>query len=389
MAQDPIFFSIVLIFAGAAVLATAAIYLRQSLLVAYIALGVLLGPWGADAVADPALFAKMAHIGVVFLLFLLGLDLHPQELVRRLGEVTVVTFLSSAIFAALGFVAALALGLPTGESLLVGAAMMFSSTVIGVKLLPTTQLHHRHKGKMIISILLLQDILAVLVLLVLESYGRGTNLGLELGRTLLTLPLLAGAVLAGERWLLRPLMVRFDSIHEYLFLVALGWCLGIAHLAHMIGFSHEIGAFVAGVALAQSPAALFIVQNLKPVRDFFLIVFFFSVGAGLDLKGAADIALPALLLASILLLAKPTVFRFLLKRQGEDAKLAGEVGTRLGQASEFALLIAVLALETNFIGEQAANLIQITVLITFVASSTWIGARLPSPLASNARLRRD
>ncbi|MEM7707164.1 MAG: cation:proton antiporter [Pseudomonadota bacterium] len=389
MGEDPIFFSVVVIFAGAALAATLALYLKQSLLVAYIVLGVLLGPWGADAVADPELFRRMAQVGIVFLLFILGLDLQPQELAQRLGEATVVTLLSSTLFGVVGWAVSAALGLSLADSLVVGAAMMFSSTVIGVKLLPTTELHHRRTGKLIISILLLQDIMAVGVLLLLESYGRTSSLGWELGRLLLVLPLLLGLVLAVEKFLLRALMARFDGIHEYVFLLTLGWCLGIAQIAHLLGFSHEIGAFVAGVALAQSPAALFIVQNLRPVRDFFLVVFFFSVGAGLDMHGALDILLPALVLAAALLLIKPAVFRWLLSRQGEKPKVAQEIGVRLGQSSEFALLIAVLALETGFISDPAASLIQITMLLTFIVSSTWIGSRYPSPLATSSRLRRD
>lgn len=389
MGEDPIFYSVVVIFAGAALAATLALYLKQSLLVAYIVLGVLLGPWGADAVADPELFRRMAQVGIVFLLFILGLDLQPQELAQRLGEATVVTLLSSTLFGVVGWAVSAALGLGLTDSLVVGAAMMFSSTVIGVKLLPTTELHHRRTGKLIISILLLQDIMAVGVLLFLESYGRTSSLGWELGRLLLVLPLLLGLVLAVEKFMLRALMARFDGIHEYVFLLTLAWCLGIAQIAHLVGFSHEIGAFVAGVALAQSPAALFIVQNLRPVRDFFLVVFFFSVGAGLDMHGALDILIPALVLAAALLLIKPVVFRWLLSRQGEKPKVAREIGVRLGQSSEFALLIAVLALETGFISDPAASLIQITMLLTFIVSSTWIGSRYPSPLATSSRLRRD
>ncbi|MEM6937854.1 MAG: cation:proton antiporter, partial [Pseudomonadota bacterium] len=196
MGEDPIFYSVVVIFAGAALAATLALYLKQSLLVAYIVLGVLLGPWGADAVADPELFRRMAQVGIVFLLFILGLDLQPQELAQRLGEATVVTLLSSTLFGVVGWAVSAALGLGLTDSLVVGAAMMFSSTVIGVKLLPTTELHHRRTGKLIISILLLQDIMAVGVHLFLESYGRTSSLGWELGRLLLVLPLLLGLVLA-------------------------------------------------------------------------------------------------------------------------------------------------------------------------------------------------
>jgi Kef-type K+ transport system membrane component KefB len=389
MEQDPIFFSIVLIFTGAALMATLALYMRQSLLVAYILLGVLLGPFGANAVQDPELFMKMAHVGIVFLLFVLGLDLQPQELIKKLGEATFVTAVSSLSFGAAGFVVAWLIEMSLRECLLVGAAVMFSSTVIGVKLLPTTALHHQRTGEIIISILLLQDLIAVFVLLLLQGYGAGDNLILDIGRLILTLPLLIAAVLLVARYVLVSLIKRFDTIHEYVFLLTLGWCLGIAQLAHWLGLSHEIGAFMAGVALAQSPISLFIVDNLKPLRDFFLVVFFFSVGASLDLQLVTQMLLPAAALAIVLLLIKPVVFRVLLIRRGESARLATEIGFRLGQISEFALLIAVLATQTGFVGERASYLLQVSMLMTFVVSSTWIGMRYPTPMATSDRLRRD
>jgi len=389
MTQDPIFFSMVLIFTGAALLATLALYARQSLLVAYIALGVLLGPWGANAVQDPALFSKMAQIGVVFLLFLLGLDLQPQELVKKLGEATFVTAISSLCFATGGYAVAWAIGLSPRESLLVAAAVTFSSTVMGVKLLPTKALHHQRVGEIMISVLLLQDLVAVMVLLLIEGFARGSNPVLDIGRQVLLLPLLIAAVLLAARFVLIRLIERFDTIHEYIFLVTIGWCLGIAQLAHSLGFSHEIGAFLAGVAMAQSPIALFVVQNLKPLRDFFLVVFFFSVGASFDLRLVGQIALPAAMLALVMLLIKPMVFRWLLIGRGESPRLATEIGFRLGQVSEFSLLIAVLAASTGLVGERASYLIQITMLMTFVASSTWIVMRYPTPMAVSDRLRRD
>lgn len=379
----------VLIFTGAALLATLALYARQSLLVAYIALGVLLGPWGANAVQDPAVFSKMSQIGVVFLLFLLGLDLQPQELVKKLGEATFVTVISSLCFATGGYALAWAIGMNPRESLLVAAAVTFSSTVIGVKLLPTTALHHQRTGEIMISVLLLQDLFAVMLLLLIEGFSRGSNPVLDIGRQILLLPLLIATVLLVVRFVVIKLIERFDTIHEYIFLVTLGWCLGVAQLAHTLGFSHEIGAFLAGVAMAQSPIALFVVQNLKPLRDFFLVVFFFSVGASLDLHLVGEIALPAAILALMMLVIKPIVFRWLLIRRGESSGLATEIGVRLGQVSEFALLIAMLATQTGFVDERASYLIQITMLMTFVISSTWIVMRYPTPMAASDRLRRD
>ena len=172
--------------------------------------------------------------------------------------------------------------------------MMFSSTIIGIKLLPTTVLHHRHIGELMIGLLLLQDLLAIIVLMVLFSAvsGDGAGMGTELAISLLSLPLLAGAALLCVRYVLLPLITRFDRFHEYIFLLALGWCLGMAEAAKALGLSEEIGAFIAGITIATSPISQYIAVNLKPLRDFFLILFFFSVGARFDLAMLGQVWAP-------------------------------------------------------------------------------------------------
>jgi Kef-type K+ transport system membrane component KefB len=389
MPKDPIVFTFFLIFTGAAVLATVAMFARQSLLVAYIALGVLLGPWGSGMVQDPAIFKEVAHIGIMFLLFLLGLDLQPQELLRTLKQSTTVTFVSALLFAVIGFAIGWAFGFNFRENLMIGAAAMLSSTILGVKLLPTTTLHHQRMGAIIISILLLQDLMAIVVLLILKGHGQGNTPFYELALVLLYLPALALFAYGVARYLLVPLLSRFDKIQEYIFLLAIGWCLGMAQLAGTLGLSKEIGAFIAGVALATSPIALFIVQSLKPLRDFFLVMFFFTLGASFKLDMVGQVILPASMLAATLLLLKPVIFRYLLEAFGETGKLSGEVGARLGQISEFSLLIAVLALDAAFISEPASYLIQIAALLTFVVSSYWVVMKYPTPIAVSDELRRD
>ena len=161
---------------------------------------------------------------------------------------------------------------------------MFSSTIIGLKLLPTTILHHKHTGQVIISILLIQDLIAIIILLLLQGYGKGGNLAMDIVFQLLALPVLIGITWLIQRYILIKLIIKYDQIHEYIFLLAIAWCLGIAELAILLGLSHEIGAFVAGVSLASSPIALFITEKLKPLRDFFLIIFFFSLGAGFNIS---------------------------------------------------------------------------------------------------------
>jgi len=389
METDTLVFTIFLIFTGAAVLATIALYARQAMLVAYIVLGILAGPWGFGFVNDPKLISDMSNIGILFLLFLLGLDMPVGKFIRLVGETTLVTGISSLLFAFLGIGVAMLFGFGLMEQLLIGASLMFSSTIVGLKLLPTTILHHKRTGEIIISILLLQDLIAILILLALQVKGGAE---LETGRMLLlliALPALYGLAYILEKYMIKRLIMRFDTIQEYVFMLAIGWCLGFAELSGVMGLSHEIGAFIAGVALATSPVALFVADSLRPLRDFFLVIFFFSLGAGFDLGILEAVIWPAVLLAGLVLLIKPWIFRFLLQRAGESGERAGEVGWRLGQVSEFSLLIALLAIELEVIGSRAAYLIQATTILTFIASSYLIVLRYPTPIAVSDKLRRN
>lgn len=389
MQTESIIFSLFVIFTGAAILAGLALYARQSLLVAYIVIGVILGPWGFKLVTDTSTIQEIGHVGIIFLLFLLGMNLHPMQLFRMFREALTVTLVSSIIFALVGGTVAWLFGYGLFETFIIGAVMMFSSTIIGLKLLPTTALHHRHVGQVIISVLLLQDILAIIILVALEGLSGSGMEWNQLGRLALSIPILVLVSFTVERYFLIKLIRRFDKIQEYIFLTTIGWCLGIAQLAVFLGLSYEIGAFIAGVSLATSPISRFIAESFKPLRDFFLIMFFFSLGAGFNLDALPEVIVPAGIIAIIMLTLKPLVLGKLLSYSGETASLSTEAGIRLGQMSEFSFLIAVLAVNTNAISQNASYLIQTATLITFIVSSYLIMLRYPTPIAVSDKLRRD
>ena len=389
MEPDSLIFSFFLIFSGAAALASIALYTRQPLIIAYILLGAMIGPYGLELVSDIELLEESGHIGIIFLLFLLGLDMQPKALFAVAKKATLVALLSALIFAAIGFGTAYSFNFSLIESLVIGAAMMFSSTIISIKLLPTTVLHHRHTGELIIGLLLLQDLLAIFVLIILLSSDAG-QLDIELiAKALIGLPILALAAYLAVKYLLLALINRFDRFQEYIFLLAIGWCLGMAEAATALGLSAEIGAFIAGITLATSPISQYIAINLKPLRDFFLILFFFALGAQFNLNLLADIILPATLLAIMMTAVKPIVFRFLLKGMDEHRDLAWSVGFRLGQNSEFSLLIAYVATGALLIGDDASHLIQATAILTFIISTYIVIFNFPTPIAPNDKLRRD
>lgn len=386
--EQHLIFSIFLIFAGAAVLSTFALLTHQSMLVAYMLLGAILGPWGLQIIRDPEMIRHVGDIGILFLLFLLGLHLPPQKLWLMIKKVSWIGFVSSFLFAIIGFSVMWWFDFTIIECVVTGAAMMFSSTIIGIKLLPTTTLHHQHTGEIMISLLLLQDLLAIVVLILLRAMTLGGNIVMDVGLVVIALPALLAFAYLAERFVLRWLLSRFNRIKEYLFLLSIAWCLSLAQLAILFGLSAEIGAFIAGVSLAASPISVYIAESLKPIRDFFLVMFFFSVGALFNLDYLSVVALPALLLTIILLLVKPFTFHFLLKQVGET-QATWEIGSRLGQISEFSLIIAYVGLDYHLITDITANCIQAAAILSFMVSSYWVVMRYPTPMALSDRLRRD
>jgi Kef-type K+ transport system membrane component KefB len=389
MQNDPLVFTIFLIFVGAALMSTLALYARQALLVAYIVLGMLFGPFGLGLVNDPDLVRQISHVGIMFLLFLLGLNLPPSKLIPLFRETTLITGISSLVFASIGATVAWFFGYGYWECLIVGISLAFSSTIIGLKLLPTTVLHHKRTGEIIISILLIQDIIAIIVMLLLQAAGHGELPWLQILLRIVALPGLVIFAFLIEKFILVRLIARFDKIQEYIFLMAIAWCLGIAELSTTLGLSLEIGAFIAGVSIATSPISLYIGESLKPLRDFFLIIFFFSLGASFDFNMVGVVIFPSVLIAMLVLGGKPIIFKFLLRGAGEISGRSEEIGVRLGQISEFSLLIAVMALDLKVIGEKASYLIQVATLLTFIISSYLIVLRYPTPIAISDKLRRD
>ena len=389
MEIEGITFTFAAIFLGAAVFASIALYTRQPIIIAYIVLGAALGPYGLGMVGNTDLVSDAGHVGIIFLLFLLGLDMQPRALLNSMKSSSWVALASSIIYAGVGFGLATLFGLETLDAAIVGAALMFSSTIIGIKLLPTTVLHHKHLGEVLVALLLVQDLLAIILLVVLQGADPNASVLWTVGRPLLTLPLLAAGCWVAVRFGLIPLIARFDRYHEYIFLLSVGWCLGVAEVAVLLGLSAEVGAFMAGVAVATSPIAQYIAVSLKPLRDFFLVIFFFSVGAQFDISALPGVAIAAVVIAVVLLGLKPVIYHLLLRGVSETPKLAWNLGFRLGQCSEFALLIGVVALEAGHLTTGANTLIQAITILTLLASSYIVVTRFPTPIAIDDALRRD
>jgi len=340
-------------------------------------------------VKNTQLIKETGDIGIIFLLFLLGLHLQPQNLLHSLRKMNWITLSSSLIFLAIGFITTKLFGFSFMQSLLVGITMMFSSTIIGLKLLPTTILHHQHVGELMISILLLQDIIAIGVLLVIQAIADRSVSVQQLVLVIIAFPVLLLVAYIFERFIVSHLLRLFDKVHEYVFILSIGWCLCMAQLASFMGLSEEIGAFIAGVAFASNPISLYTAESLKPLRDFFLVIFFFTIGAGFNFGYLPQVAVPAVLLAFFMLVIKPATFSFLLQKSGESKATGWEVGIRLGQISEFSLLVIFLALQAKLVDPVTSYMVQAATILTFIVSCYWVVLIYPTPIASSDKLRRD
>ena len=386
--------SIAIVYIGAALLTAVALYARQPLLIAYILLGMIVGPHGLGIITDSELFEEIGAFGIMFLLFIVGLDLPPNRLKHMFGSAVAVALLSTVIFFALGFGVMWAFGFGLADSVVVGVASGFSSTLIGLKLLPTNVLHHKHRGDVVIGQLLIQDLIAIIALVVVSGLAVAdrpdpVNLTMRLGATFAAAPLLALLAFLGVSHLIKPLFVKFGAISEVIDLIGIGWCFAFALLADAVNLSPGIGAFIAGISLANLRIAQVEAERFRPIRDFFLVLFFFSVGSGIDLAALFKYFVPVIALVLIFVLLKPLIFRWLLQLTREPREIANEIGFRLGQTGEFSLLVVHLALGTLLVSE-AASLILTSATVASLCISTYLVVRqFPSPIATDPRLRRD
>ena len=387
MLNDELITSLSWIYAGAALVATVALFSRQSVIVAYILLGVLFGPYGLKIIQNPEISSEIGHVGMIFLLFLAGLHLDPKNLLYTLSKAVSVTLATSSIFSVLCFlILYYGFGFSMQDSSIVGAAMMFSSTLIGLKLLPNDLLHGEPIGEVIISILLIQDLLAIIAMVVLNSLGKEDIGHDQLIMLVLAIPFLLAYGFILERYFISKLFNVFESVREYLFILSVGWCLSLSELASVLNLSREVGAFIAGVTIASGSVSTYLAECLSPLRDFFLVLFFFSMGASLNLSLLYNVLLPTMALVVVMVVIKPMMYWLFLDRTMEDDPIGWEVGVRLGQASEFSILVGQIAYYAKLISAEASVLITAVVIASFVISTYWVSLSFVTPMA---RIKRN
>lgn len=387
--MEDFFFDLSVVLVGTAILSFIAVILKQPIIIAYIICGVLVGPWGIGWIKHADFIEVISHLGITLLLFLAGLCLHPQKLFILFRKTAYVT-LGNCIFSfAIASCFSLLFGFSLTDSFFIGLALMFSSTILAVKLMPTTKLHQQKMGAVSISVLIMQDLLAIAVLAFIRGLASPGIALISFIMLIVRLCVFVGMLVLFEQFVLRRIMLKVERFHEVLFVLGLAWCFGIAGISNRMGLFYETGAFFAGVVLARHPISLFISESLKPLRDFFLILFFFILGAKLDFLIVKGVVIPALLLAGIFLVTKPWIFKKLFVLSGEDPSFSREAGFRLGQLSEFSMLIAILAFDLGHISNRASHLIQFVTIVSFVISSYMVIFTYPTPIGVSEKLIRD
>lgn len=351
-----------------------AVLLRQPLIVAFIAVGIVAGPAGLNWVHAADQVDLLAKMGIALLLFVVGLKL-DVHLIRNMGRVALATGFGQVLFTSVvGFGLCLLLGLEPIPALYVAVALTFSSTIIIVKLLSDKREIDSLHGRIAVGFLIVQDIVVVLAMIVLSAFaarsdGAGTLLGL-LGVLAKGGAFLGGLGLAG-RYLLPKILRRAAASTELLLLFAIAWGLALASLGDALGFSKEIGAFVAGVSLASSPYREAIGSRLVGLRDFLLLFFFLSLGAQQDLRYLATQLGPAAVLSLFVLIGNPLIVMVIMGWMGYRKRTGFLAGLTVAQISEFSLILGAMALSLGHIEAPTLGLITLVGLVT-IGMSTYM-----------------
>lgn len=364
-----LFLEIAVVMMIAGVLSLVAYAMRQPLVIAYILTGILVGPAALGVAQSADVFETLSRVGVAFLLFIVGLNLNWKN-IRDVGFVAVAAGVAQMVMTSLlGFGMGRLLGFDTWTSAFIAVGFAFSSTIIIVKMLTDKEDIDRLYGRIAVGALIVQDLMAMVLLLVLSAYADGGTLSAMI-TTSLTKAVAAVAVL----WFLArfaiPKLFAFAAKNqELLFLIAVSWCFAVAGSLQLLGFGIEIGALMAGIALAGSGFQHEIESKLRFVRDFFLVIFFIVLGTHLGFDSLGSLIVPGLLFSVFVLIGNPLIVMLIMKLMGYHPRTGFLSGTTVAQISEFSFILIGGGVAAGLIADTALPLATIVGLFTIAISS--------------------
>ncbi len=364
-----IFLDVGIVLALASALAIIARAINQPLLVGYILAGIIAGAIGLfQADTSQQTLHLLAVFGTTFLLFLVGLELRLSD-VRIYGPLALIVGVGQIVAtAAIGFLLALLLNFQATTAFYIAIALTFSSTVIIVKLLTDRRDLDSLYGKMTVGLLLVQDAVAIIALLLVTSLGSGGSI-LSFLETLIRGFILVGLVVFLNKTFLPWLFTKAGRSIEILFITSISWAVIIATLAASLGLSVEIGAFLAGIALANLPQEQQIAARVRPVRDLFVVFFFVLLGVGLTFGNITSLIFPIVVISFFVLIGKPLIVMLIVGRLGFRKRTAFMTAITVAQISEFSLILIALGSSLGKIDKKIVDLTTAVALITILGSS--------------------
>jgi len=350
-------------------------FLRQPLIVAFIAIGILVGPSGFGMVSHSSEIELFARLGIALLLFVVGLklDLH---IIRTVGPVALASGLGQVLFTSVvGYLIALLMGMSPVIALYVAVALTFSSTIIIVKLLSDKREVDSLHGRIAVGFLIVQDIVVVLVMIGLTAFGQAEE-GINIGREALVILLKGALMLIGVallmRYVLPRLLQRMAHSSELLMLFAIAWAVLGASIGDLLGFSKEVGAFLAGISIASTTYREQVAARLVSLRDFLLLFFFIELGASLDILNLGGQLGTAMIFSLFVLVGNPLIVMAIMGYMGYRKRTGFLAGLTVAQISEFSLILAALGLSLGHLGQDTVGLITLVGLITISVSTYMI-----------------
>lgn len=356
-----------------AVVGAIALRLRQPLIVAFIAVGILAGPSLLGWIHPSEELALLSELGIAVLLFVVGLKL-DLTLIRNMGSVALATGLGQVAFTSIvGFFLSLVLGYAPLAALYTAVALTFSSTIIIVKLLSDKREIDSLHGRIALGFLIVQDLVVVLVMIGLSALGGSGEASLT--QALVSMLVKGGAMLGVVAimmaYVLPALLHVLAKSQELLLIFAIAWAASFAAVSEILGFSSEVGAFLAGISLASTSYRDAIGARLVGVRDFLLLFFFVELGSQIDLSLLGGQILPALVLSGFVLVGNPTIVLAIMGYLGYRKRTGLLAGLTVAQISEFSLILAALGQSLGHINEEIVGLITLVGLIT-IGLSTYL-----------------